>query len=182
MLDHDAHVKDCHLLGIAADSRLVEVERAWRNLKAVYAEGSLATYGLFENDGRQEKLEELEGAFGRIARRLSRFEVAPPVSPAGGQGKCLSELSPAESAGRFLRQLRERAGLTLKDVAHRTKISSMRLEQIEQEMFERLPAAVYLRGFVLEYAKALGIPQPQEVAGLYLDRYQESAKNNPSPF
>jgi hypothetical protein len=173
MLDHEAHVKDCHLLGIAADSKLVEVERAWRNLKAVYAEGSLATYGLFENDGRQQKLEELEGAFGRIARRLSRPDVAPPVSPVGSQGKSPLQLSPAESAGRFLRQLRESAGLSLKDVAHRTKISPMRLDQIEQEMFERLPAAVYLRGFVLEYAKVLGFPQPQEVAGLYLARYQD---------
>ena len=173
MLDEDVHVKDCHLLGIDVDSRLVEVERAWRNLKAIYAEGSLATYGLLEDAGRQEKLEELEGAFGRIARRLSRPDAEQPVSPAGSREECVSQLSPAESAGRFLRQLRESAGLTLKDVAHRTKISSMRLDQIEQEMFERLPAAVYLRGFVLEYAKALGFPQPQEVAGLYLARYQE---------
>ena len=72
MLDEDVHVQDCHLLGIDADSRLGEAERAWRNLKAIYAEGSLATYGLIEEAGRQEKLEQLEGAFGRIARRLSR--------------------------------------------------------------------------------------------------------------
>lgn len=178
MLDNDAHVKDCHLLGIDAGSRLVEVERAWRNLKAVYAEGSLATYGLFEDGGRQEKLEELEGAYGRITRRLSRSAAEQPVSPAGRQEECVSQLSPVESAGRFLRNRRESAGLSLKDVAHRTKISSMRLDQIEQEKFERLPAAVYLRGFVLEYAKALGFPQPQEVAGLYLARYQESMRNS----
>ena len=177
MLDHDAHVKDCRQLGIDADSRLVEVERAWRNQKAIYAEGSLATYGLYENDRRQEKLEELEGAYGRIARRLSRPAAEQPVSPTGSREACASQISPAESAGRFLRQLRESAGLTLKDVAQRTKISSMRLEQIEQEMFERLPAAVYLRGFVLEYAKVLGFPQPQEVAGLYLARYQERVAN-----
>jgi flagellar biosynthesis protein FlhG len=177
MLDEEVHVRDCQLLGIDADSRLVEVDRAWRNLKAIYAEGSLATYGLLEDAGRQERLAQLEGAFGRIARRLSRPDAAQPVSPAGSREGCVSQLSPAESAGRFLRQLRESAGLTLKDVAHRTKISSMRLDQIEQEMFERLPAAVYLRGFVLEYAKALGFPQPQEVAGLYLARYQESVAN-----
>jgi flagellar biosynthesis protein FlhG len=177
MLDEDVHVKDCLLLGIDADSRLVEVERAWRSLKAIYAEGSLATYGLIEDAGRQEKLEELEGAYGRIARRFSRPATEQPVSPTGNREKCASQVSPTESAGRFLRQLREGAGLSLKDVAHRTKISPMRLDQIEQEMFERLPAAVYLRGFVLEYAKALGFPQPQEVAGLYLSRYQERVRN-----
>lgn len=173
MLDHEAQAEDCRLLGIDIDAGLVEVERAWRSLKAVYAEGSLAAYGLFEDAGRQERLEELEGAYGRIARRLSRPAAEPPVAPAGSREEVAPQLSPAESAGRFLRQLREGAGLSLKDVAHRTKISPMRLEQIEQERFERLPAAVYLRGFVLEYAKALGFPQPQEVAGLYLARYQE---------
>ena len=96
MLDEDVHVKDCHLLGIDADSRLVEVERAWRNLKVIYAEGSLATYGLLEDAGRQEKLEELEGAFGRIARRLSRAAAEQPVSPAGSKEEGVSQLSPAE--------------------------------------------------------------------------------------
>src|SRR5512145_1133402 len=98
MLDNDAHVKDCHLLGIAADSKLVEVERTWRNLKAIYAEGSLATYGLFEDAGRQEKLEQLEGAYGRIARRLSRPAAEQPVSTVGSREECVSQLSPVESA------------------------------------------------------------------------------------
>jgi flagellar biosynthesis protein FlhG len=177
MLDDVEHVRDCQRLGLSAAARLVEVERSWRNLKAVYAEGSLATYGLFEDAERQERREELEGAYGRIVRRFSRPATEPPVSPAVRQEEGAAQLSPDDSAGRFLCQLRENAGLSLKDVAQRTKISPMRLEQIEQERFERLPAAVYLRGFVLEFAKALGYPQPQEVAGLYLARYQASVSN-----
>lgn len=174
MLDNEAHVRDCHLLGIAADCRLVDVERAWRELRAIYAEGSLAAYGLIEESERKKMLEELEGAYCRVARRLSRNCAVEKVAVAITKEQRPSTLSPAESAGEFLRQLRENAGLSLKDVAQRTKISPMRLEQIEREMYDRLPAAVYLRGFVLEYAKALGFPQPQEVAGLYLNRYQES--------
>jgi flagellar biosynthesis protein FlhG len=177
MLDNEAHVKDCHLLGIDADSRLVEVERTYRNLKAIYAEGSLATYGLLEKAGRQEKLEQLEGAYGRIARRLSRPAAEQPVSTVVSREECVSQLSPVESAGRFLRKLREGAGLSLKDVAHRTKISPMRLDQIEQEKFDLLPAPVYLRGFVFAYARAVGFAEPQEAAGLYLSRYQERVRN-----
>jgi hypothetical protein len=172
MQDHDAHAKDCHLLEIGADSTLEDVERAWRNLKAIYAEDSLATYGLIEDTERQEKLENLEGAYERIASRLSKDATEQPV-PAGSQEECVSQLSPVESVGRLLRKLRESSGLTLGEIAHRTKISPMRLDQIEQEMFERLPASVYLRGFVLEYAKVLGFPKPQEVAGVYLARYKE---------
>lgn len=177
MLDDDAHVKDCRLLGIAADSRLVEVERAWRELRALYAEGSLAAYGLLEDAERQKMLEEMEVAYGRIVRRVSRVGTGQQAASALMQEENFPTLLPVESTGGFLRQLRESAGLSLKDVAHRTKISPMRLEQIEREMFDRLPAAVYLRGFVLEYAKALGLPQPQEVVGLYLTRYQERVVN-----
>jgi flagellar biosynthesis protein FlhG len=178
MLDEDTHVKDCQLLGIEADSGLVEVERVWRNLKAVYAEGSLATYGLYQDGGRQEYLEQLEGVYGRIVRRLSQPVAEPSVTPAGGQEECLlPQFSPIEFTGGYLRQRRESAGLTLREVAHRTKIGSTRLDQIEKELFERLPAAVYLRGFVLEYAKALGISQPQEVAAVYLARYHERVGN-----
>jgi hypothetical protein len=173
---NDEHVKDCRLLGIAANLNLREMERAWRDLKTLYAEDSLATYGLLEGQARQEKLEELEAAFDRIVHRLSHSAAERPAPPAESREKSslpFSQLSSVESIGSFLRDLRESSGLTLRDIANRTKVSPMRLDQIEQEMFERLPEAVYLRGFVLEYAKVLGFPQPHEVAGLYLARYKE---------
>lgn len=167
------HLEDCKRLGINADANLGEVECAWRNLKAIYAEDSLATYGLLESPDRQEKLEELERAYGRIVDRLSGLGVKPPVSLVANLEECLEQLSPNESIGKFLREVRERSGLTLKDIANRTKVSPMRLEQIEKEMFERLPVAVYVRGFVLGFAKVLGFSRPQEVAGMYLARYKE---------
>jgi flagellar biosynthesis protein FlhG len=176
MLDDAAHVQDCRLLGIDPDAGMVEVARAFRNMKAVYAEGSLAIYGLIEDAGRQEKVEELEGAYGRITRRLSPPAVERPFSPAGGE-KEYDSLSPGESTGRFLRNLREAAGLSLKEVAHRTKISSTRLDQIEQEKFDLLPAPVYLRGFVFAYARTVGFAEPKEAAGVYLERYQQWAEN-----
>jgi len=171
----DAHGQDCQLLGIDVDSRLVEVERAYRDLKSIYTEGSLATYGLFEDGERQEKLEQLEGAYGRITRRLSRPATEHPVSHFESKEEVLPQLSPDESAGGFLRQLRESAGLSLKDVAHRTKVSPMRLDQIEQEKFDLLPAPVYLRGFVFAYAKAVGFAEPQKAAEIYLERYRKRA-------
>ena len=53
----------------------------------------------------------------------------------------------------------------------------MRLDQIEQEKFDLLPAPVYLRGFVFAYARAVGFAEPQEAAGLYLERYRQRAGN-----
>lgn len=166
-------VEDCKLLGVNADAKLGDVERAWRNMKAIYAEDSLATYGLLEGTDRQEKLEELESAYGRIVNCFSGPGAKPPSSLADNLEECLKQLSPSASIGKFLREVRESSGFTLRDIADRTKVSPMRLEQIEKEMFERLPVAVYVRGFVMGFAKVLGFAQPQEVAGLYLARYKE---------
>lgn len=167
------HAEDCKLLGIDVDASPGEVECAWRNLKAIYAEDSLVTYGLMENRDRLEKLKELEGAYGRVVGRLLKPGENPSASLAADLEESLKQLSPNESIGDFLREVRERSGLTLRDIANRTKVSPMRLDQIEKEMFERLPVAVYVRGFVLGFAKVLGFPRPQEVAGMYLARYKE---------
>jgi hypothetical protein len=180
MINAEIHARDCDLLGIEVGLSLREVERAWQNLKELFAEDSLATYGLCDNTMRQERLEELEIAYHRITQRLSRSTGEQPVASAATRKIHLpqiSELSKAESIGQSLRHLRESSGLTLREIADRTKIGCMRLEQIEQDMYERLPEAVYLRGFVLEYAKFLGFSQPQEVAKLYLARCRKKAES-----
>ncbi|MEZ4599760.1 MAG: helix-turn-helix domain-containing protein [Syntrophotaleaceae bacterium] len=179
MLNAENHGRDCALLGIEAGLSLREVELAWQNIQQLYAEDSLATYGLLDSAMRQERLGELKTAYDRIIQRLARSTPGPPVT-AGDKQEVrlppLTELSRSDSIGQSLRQLRERSGLTLRDIAERTKISSMRLDQIEQDMYERLPEAVYLRGFVLEYAKILGFCQPQEVAHIYLSRCMKKAE------
>ena len=44
---------------------------------------------------------------------------------------------------------------------------------IEEERFDGLPAAVYVRGFVTGYASCLGL-DAKRVASSYLQRYEES--------
>jgi len=170
MADDQERFEDFRVLGIDAEAGLVEVNRAYRSLKSLFAENSPAIYGLIEEDERQEKLKGIEEAYQRIVGRLSHPSASTPPLGEREAAENPPNLNAAESPGRFLRQLRERAGLSLRDIAHRTKISPMRLEQIELEKYEVLPAAVYLRGFVLEFARALGYPRPQEVAELYLSR------------
>jgi len=48
-------------------------------------------------------------------------------------------------------------GIELREISERTKISTAYLGAIEGEEFERLPAPVYVRGFLVEYAKMLGL-------------------------
>ena len=46
------------------------------------------------------------------------------------------------------------------------------LRFIEEERFDDLPAAVYVRGFVKGYARCLGL-DPDRVAPSYMRRYEE---------
>ena len=74
--------------------------------------------------------------------------------------------------------MRETRGIELGDIAQRTKISERYLRAIEDERFSDMPAAVYVRGYVMEYARALRI-DPQRVVESYLARYRKGA--NPAP-
>ena len=63
--------------------------------------------------------------------------------------------------GAILASERERQGLSRADVAHRLHMSPWQVEAIETGDYERLPKGTFLRGFVRNYAKALGLaPEP----------------------
>ena len=42
---------------------------------------------------------------------------------------------------------------------------------LEEEAFEKLPAAVFVRGFIVQIAKSLKLP-PDQVAPAYMSRYK----------
>jgi len=50
-----------------------------------------------------------------------------------------------------------------------TKVSKMYLQAIESEDYDHLPAPVYVRGFVFQYAKCLKL-KPENVANSYVAR------------
>jgi cytoskeleton protein RodZ len=62
-----------------------------------------------------------------------------------------------KDVGDQLRQERDRQGLSLDEVMHRTKLSRRSLEALEKGDMEALPHKVYARGFAKTYAKALGL-------------------------
>ena len=70
--------------------------------------------------------------------------------------------------GEVLRQAREARGLTLSQVAERTKVARHHLENIEADRYQLLPAAVYLRGILVSVAKELRLDGPK-VARSYLE-------------
>lgn len=83
-----------------------------------------------------------------------------------------------EFSGPAIRMLREQAGLTLRNVADITKISSRYIEHIENEAYAKLPARPYLRGFLVQYAKILGA-DPERFVGDYLKRGASATVERP---
>ena len=76
----------------------------------------------------------------------------------------------ADFTGAAIKMLREQNGLSLQDIADRTKVGTRYLECIEEEQYDKLPARAYTRGFLMLYAKALGC-DPERMAGDYLKKY-----------
>src|SRR3954468_15379840 len=59
--------------------------------------------------------------------------------------------------GSSLRQARQRQGLSLADVERATCVRQKYLSALEDERFEVLPGAAYVRGFLRTYAEFLGL-------------------------
>jgi len=65
-----------------------------------------------------------------------------------------------------LRHARERLGLSLRDVADRTRIRVAILDAIENHDVDRLPPPIFTSGFVKAYAREVGL-DPQVTAARY---------------
>lgn len=59
--------------------------------------------------------------------------------------------------GDLLRRAREEKGLSIKDIQEVTKIRLRYLEAIEKGDFEVIPGEVYRKGFIVNYANAVGL-------------------------
>jgi cytoskeleton protein RodZ len=63
--------------------------------------------------------------------------------------------------GAMLSAAREELNLSVSDVARHLKLSPAQVEALEEGAYDRLPGRVFVRGFLRNYAKLLGIdPQP----------------------
>jgi len=168
--------EDFHVLDLPEDATSEEARRAYHRMKALYAEGALATYNLIENDQRQEILDRIERAYMRISHDLR--DDSPECYPPAQSPEAEQPLSPGagEGIGPFLRKRRESLGYTLKDIADRTRVRTAYLESIEAENFKNLPAPVYVRGFIFEFSRVLGIPEPQKISDAFLSQMNSAKK------
>jgi DnaJ-class molecular chaperone len=80
--------------------------------------------------------------------------------------------SEKEWSGAFIRHVRETRGITIEDLSSQTKISKAYLDAIESEEYTKLPAPVFVRGFLIQISKALKIPS-ERMTQAYLQRLKQ---------
>lgn len=103
------------------------------------------------------------------------FSPTPQPAPREAMASDLDGLIAREEAwsGPAIRRVREARRITLEDLSDYTRISRTYLHALEEENFAKLPAVVYVRGFLQQISKRLKLPVEQ-VTRQYLDRMKAS--------
>jgi flagellar biosynthesis protein FlhG len=197
VLPSDVHYE---LLEVPPTASFEDIRRANRRIRDIYGAESVAISGLYDPASLEAVHRRLDLSYTTLMDAAKRKEydmelfpdgvpmpVTPPpqadvpaLRPAAKVDDPatltarppMPEISPGtEFSGALLRQIREAIGVELREIAERSKIGMAYLSALEGEVFGKLPAAVYVRGFLAEYARALGLDS-ERVKQTYLARFR----------
>ena len=184
------------ILEIRPTATIKEIQRAYEHAKETFHTDSVAVYSLFSKEEVKEIEEAVEEAYRvlmdetlREDYNQSNFQIVeghPQALSSKTQEVSTEQSSPLSFTGlsfnveeecyrgKTLKHLRERMGVELQTISKEIKVNIKILEWIEEEVFEKLPALVYLKGFLKSYAQTLGLDS-QKVIEEYL-RFMEESK------
>jgi flagellar biosynthesis protein FlhG len=189
-----SHPSHYEILGLAWDASPEQIEKAYHFFASMYEEEAVATYSLLDAEQQREVRARIRQAYDVLRdpeqralydRGLAEGQPGPearprPIPPAAeprprpeaaAQPAAPRQL-PEPVTGDSLRKAREERGVSLHEIAAATKIGVRFLEYIEADRHGELPAPVYIRGFVQEYARQLGL-DPRRTAESYLKRVRD---------
>ena len=86
----------------------------------------------------------------------------------------------SDSFGTWLRRQREGRQIALREIADSSKISLRYLQALESDRFDVLPAAVFAKGFLRQYARYVGL-DPEDVINFYLSARQAQDLESDAP-
>jgi len=188
------------ILEITSDATDQDIERAYRMAQATWGEDGLATYSLYEDGEAEAMRERIEFAHRVLGSEASRqdydlglsvseslgddVEIDLQFADAGRAPASVDELNAeiesfedagdetGEWTGSRLRRTRLLRSIDIEKIAEVTKINPTYLQFLEGDQYEDLPAKVYVRGFVVGYARCLGL-DAERVAASYLQVLRE---------
>jgi curved DNA-binding protein CbpA len=183
-----------------------QIEQAYELAKKTYGDNSLASYSLFDSEERKEIIRRIHLAYETLSDENRRRQYDQDVLGSAGPGKSQppAAAEPVKTApvvaptapskpvpessepvdidsltGLQLRQIRERQGIPLQEIANKTRINITYFQFLERNQYGSLPPSVYLRSYVLQYAHMLGL-DPGRVADRVLFLVEQSKKPEPT--
>ncbi len=165
------------ILELDSGASLSEIKNAYIRLKRLYSSDSMVITPIadeFSKKRRLEVLRQIEEAYTKLNEELkgdhqkSTYFGKPGIA---SENITEGEEDSVSFSGDVLRQIREKRGIQLYEVALDTKIRVKILENIEHERFDALPQEVYLKGHVSNYARYL-LLDSRKVADDYISRYK----------
>lgn len=176
------------LLEIYPGASEEEVRRAFKQVKEYFGIDGLAVSGICTEQERDTYQQLAKQAHEILIDRSKRreydkamfpegFPSSPPLrfedgrEPVAGRVVTPNDSLPKVElredqmvTGAFLGEIRKERGIELVDISNRARISISYLKAIEDERYNDLPPPVYVRGFVIEYARYLKIDPDRAVS------------------
>jgi len=171
------------LLDISPNASWDEIQRAYEFSKKTYSRDAIASYSLFDSEDREILFERIEEAYRTLIDQTKRRKydenLARGIGPIASINREAIRVSPIpqdilaleEIDGMILRQIRGRRGVSLQEIADKTRINITYLHNIEENSYSSLPAEVYLKSYLKQYAEALSCDVTWLVNG-YLKSYR----------
>ena len=182
-----------------------QLRQAFELAKLTYGTDSLATYSLFDSEERKEIIERIVLAYETLSSELHRkkydqeilgltvaessvkgsdppeaAESLPRTAEPSGKDDRDRALPDIDSlTGGKLRDYRERRKIPLQEIANKTRINITYFEYLEREQYASLPPTVYLRSYLIQYARMLGLDS-ERVADRIISLIGESKRRRSS--
>lgn len=164
------------LLELTPEATPADIRRRYRYLKNLYAGDSIEIRALandFSDEIRADYLARLDDAFKKLSELPEKGTTGAPLPGPGLDDELRLWLTQVDCfTGATLRNIRERMKVDLKTIFTVTRIQTHFLEAIEGESFQSFPAEVYLRSYLIEYARFISL-DTQRVLNDYLARYRD---------
>jgi flagellar biosynthesis protein FlhG len=172
------------VLELTPDATPQEIRSAYLRLKSSYSKDNIAHYTVFSREETEAMLQSIENAYMTLSNPESRrnydqnqgssieipaltstsFSNSSPVSPMQNFSEPqVNELdsiikNEQEWNGAAIRRIREARRISIEDLADFTRISRTYLLALEEDDFKKLPAQVYVRGFLQQISRRLKLP------------------------